>query len=149
MDHLPPTDVLSCRTVFFVVGTYGTIFKYADISWYRTSSPQLQEHIYAWSGFRIRITLMPIRIRITLFTLMRIRIQLFTSIRIRILLLIKVMGICDHWPTDSPGLQFEPPSLHFEHPGPSTAPFFWSLESHWIWGSNAVCLYFLVLCYYL
>ncbi len=39
------------------------------------------------------------RIRITL---LRIPIQLFISMRIRILLLIKVMRICDHWPTDPP-----------------------------------------------
>ncbi len=37
---------------------------------------------------------------------MRIRIQLFTVRRIRTLLLIKVMRICDHWPTD-------PQEIHF------------------------------------
>jgi hypothetical protein len=45
------------------------------------------------AGLRIRITLM------------RIRIQLFTSmrIRIRILLLIKLLGIVDHWSMNPPG----------------------------------------------
>jgi hypothetical protein len=55
------------------------------------------------SGLRIRITLM-------LF-----RIQLFTSVRILIgvLLLIKVMGICNHhWSIGPSGLHFEPPGLH-------------------------------------
>jgi len=47
----------------------------------------------------------------------RIRIQLFTSMKILILLL-KVMRICDHWPTDPPDLHFESPRLHFERPGP-------------------------------
>jgi hypothetical protein len=37
-----------------------------------------------YSGFRIRITLMQIRFRIQLFTLMRIRIPLLTLMRIRI-----------------------------------------------------------------
>jgi hypothetical protein len=55
------------------------------------------------SGFQIRITSMRIRIRILPFTLMRIRIQIFTSMRARILLLIKVIGICDH-STGPPGL---------------------------------------------
>ncbi len=40
-------------------------------------------------------------------TLMRIRIQLFTSMQIRILLLIKVIGICDHCSIHPPGLHFE------------------------------------------
>jgi hypothetical protein len=49
---------------------------------------------------------------------MQIRIQLFTTmrIRIRILLLIKVMGICDHWSIDTSGLHFEPPGLHCDRP---------------------------------
>jgi hypothetical protein len=52
------------------------------------------------------------RIRITL---LRIRIQLFTSVRI--LLLIKVMRVCDHWPTDPPSSIFSvhgPPRFHIE-----------------------------------
>jgi hypothetical protein len=39
------------------------------------------------------------------------------------MLLIKVMQVCDHWPTDPPDLRFEPPRLHVERPRPSTAPF--------------------------
>ncbi len=35
--------------------------------------------------------------------------------RIRILLLIKAIGICDHW-------SIEPPGLHSERPRPSTTP---------------------------
>ncbi len=31
-------------------------------------------------------------------------------IRVWILLLIKMMRICDHWPTDPSGLRFEPPA---------------------------------------
>ncbi len=53
-----------------------------------------------------------LRIRIQLFTLMRIRIQLFTLVRIRILCLIKVMEICDCWPTDPTVPHFEPSGLH-------------------------------------
>ncbi len=45
---------------------------------------------------------------------MRIRIQLFTLIRIRILVIIKVMGICDNWAIDPPGLHCAPMSLHCE-----------------------------------
>ncbi len=58
------------------------------------------------SGWRIRITL--VRIRIPLFTLMRIRIRLYTLMlmRIRILLLMKVMPIYVHRYRDSPQLQF-------------------------------------------
>ncbi len=54
------------------------------------------------------------------FHLMRIRIyiQFITSMRIRILFRIKVIRICDHWPTDPPGLNFEPPRLHSERHGP-------------------------------
>jgi hypothetical protein len=61
-------------------------------------------HQLSGPWFRIRITLM--RIRIQLFTSVRIRIwiKLFISMRIRILLVIKLMQICDHWPTDPPGL---------------------------------------------
>jgi hypothetical protein len=40
------------------------------------------------------------KIRSQLFTLMRIQIQLFILMRIRILILIKVMGICEHWSVD-------------------------------------------------
>ncbi len=63
------------------------------------------------------------RIRIQLYTLMRTltRIQLFTSMLIRIL--IKVMRICDHWPTDPPGLHFGPPGLYCERLRTSTALF--------------------------
>jgi hypothetical protein len=50
-------------------------------------------NVHVNAGFRIRIILA--RIRIKIFTLMRIRIQLFTSIRIRILLFMKLMRICD------------------------------------------------------
>jgi hypothetical protein len=66
-----------------------------------------------------------IQIRIYLFTLMRIRIQLYTVMRIfiRILLLIKVMGICEHWSTDPPGLNFDPPGVHCERQQPYTAIF--------------------------
>jgi len=84
-------------------------------------------------GWGIRVTLMRfgiriqlftlMRIRIHLFTLMRIRIQLFMLMRIRILDLIKVMGICDLWSLDPPGLHFEPPGLHREGTRPSTALF--------------------------
>jgi hypothetical protein len=52
---------------------------------------------------------------------MRIRNHLFTFMRVRILLLIKVLRICDHGSTKPPGLHFEPPRLHCERPGPSTA----------------------------
>ncbi len=55
-----------------------------------------------------------IRIRIQLSTLMLILVQLFTLKRIWILFYIKIMRICNHWPTKPPGLQFKPPSLHFE-----------------------------------
>ncbi len=44
---------------------------------------------------------------------MRIRIQLFTWMRIRILLLIKVMGIWDHWSIDPPRLPSRPPLWAF------------------------------------
>ncbi len=56
------------------------------------------------------------RIRITLMRI-RKRIQLFTLLRIRNLFLIKVMEICDHWPPfwpsslDHPRLHFKPPKL--------------------------------------
>ncbi len=40
----------------------------------------------------------------------------FILMRIRILLLIKVMGIYDHWSIDLPGLYFEPSGLHSERP---------------------------------
>jgi hypothetical protein len=63
-------------------------------------------------GYRIRIILIQIKIRIQLFTLIRSRIQLFTSMRIRIMIL--WIMICDHQPSDPPGLHFEPPRLHFE-----------------------------------
>ncbi len=36
---------------------------------------------------------------------------------------ITAMPICNRWPTDPPGLCYEPPSLYFEHPRPSTTPF--------------------------
>jgi hypothetical protein len=45
------------------------------------------------------------RIWIQLFIIMRFRI------RFRILLLIRVIGICDHWSKDPPWLNFEPPDL--------------------------------------
>jgi hypothetical protein len=45
---------------------------------------------------------------------MRIWILLFTLVQIRILLLIKVIGICEHW-------SIGPPGLHCEHPQPVTA----------------------------
>ncbi len=60
------------------------------------------------AGLRIRIILM--RTRSHLLTLM--------GIRIRILLLIKVMGICDHCSTDIPGFHFQHPRLHCEHGPP-------------------------------
>jgi len=41
---------------------------------------------------------------------------LFKSMRIPILLLIKVMRICDHGPTEPPDLHFEPPRLYFGSP---------------------------------
>jgi hypothetical protein len=47
---------------------------------------------------------------------MRIRIQLFTLMQIRIQLLFRIMGICDHWSVDPPGLHFEPSGLHCERP---------------------------------
>jgi hypothetical protein len=40
----------------------------------------------------------------------------FHFLRIRIPLLVKVMGICDHWSTDPPGLDFESLRLHCERP---------------------------------
>ncbi len=43
--------------------------------------------------------------------------------RIRILLLLKVMKISDHWSTDPPRLNFEPPRLYCERPRPSMTPF--------------------------
>ncbi len=52
---------------------------------------------------------------------MRIRIRLFTYMRIRILA--KGMRICDHWSTDTPGLHFGPPCLHYGHHWPSTPIF--------------------------
>jgi hypothetical protein len=60
---------------------------------------------------RIRITLMRIRIRFQLFTLMQIRVQIFTLMQILILHLVKVMRKCDHclMSTDPPELHFEPP----------------------------------------
>ncbi len=90
--------------------------------------------LYWWAGFRIRITLMRIPVRIQLFTLLRILIQLFTSVQFRIwiLLLNKVMRICERWTTDPPGLHFESPRLHFEHPLPSTAPV-WALITPEFW----------------
>ncbi len=45
------------------------------------------------------------------------------QIRIRILLLIKVMPICDHWPSIPPELDLSPPRLHCERPWPSMASF--------------------------
>jgi hypothetical protein len=72
-------------------------------------------------AFRIRITLM--RVRIPLFILMRIRIRLFTLMRIRILFLVKVMQICDHWSEDSPRLHFDPPRLHCERKHPPLLHF--------------------------
>jgi hypothetical protein len=85
----------------------------------RSSEPGISGLFSSFGGrifLRIRITLT--RVRIQLFTLMRIRIQPFTlmRIRIRILLIIKGMGICDHWSIDHPGLRFEPPGLHYERP---------------------------------
>ena len=47
---------------------------------------------------------------------LRIRIQLLTLMRIRILIFIKMIGICDYWPIDLPGLHFEPPGLLCERP---------------------------------
>ncbi len=38
--------------------------------------------------------------------------QLFTLLPIRIQLLFKVMGICDYWSRELPGLHFESPGLH-------------------------------------
>ncbi len=80
------------------------------------------------SGFRIRMTLMRIRIWIQLFTSMQIRIQIFVSMRIRfrILLLIEVMRICDHtclqnlqgsiFRLHASTVSFHgPPKLHFEN----------------------------------
>ncbi len=40
------------------------------------------------------------------------RPSLKAGLRIRILILIKVMGICEHWSVDPPGLHFEPPDPH-------------------------------------
>jgi hypothetical protein len=68
-----------------------------------------QKNALQFSGLRIRI--------ISIW----IRIQLFNLMRIRILLLIKVMGICDHWSVDPTGLNFDPPGLHCELAWPSTA----------------------------
>jgi hypothetical protein len=63
-----------------------------------------------------------LRIRITL---MRIRIQLFTVMRIRM----EMMGICENWSIDSPGLHFDPQSLHSrERSLPSTALYFEPLK---------------------
>jgi hypothetical protein len=61
------------------------------------------------------------RIQIQLFTFMRIRIQPVNLMLNRILLLIKVMGICDHWSIEPPGPYFWSPfvSLH----GPSRLYF--------------------------
>ncbi len=56
---------------------------------------------------------------------MGIRNRLFPSMLIRILLLIKVMRICDHWPTHPLGFHCKPPRLHFELPRPFTA-LFWA-----------------------
>jgi hypothetical protein len=82
---------------------------------------------------RIRIQLFTL-IRIQLFTLIRILIQLLTLmwIRFRILLLIIVVRICDHWPTNLKGLHIEPPPLHFERPRPSKAPF-WASKASEFW----------------
>jgi hypothetical protein len=44
-------------------------------------------------------------------------------IRIRILLLIKLVRICDHWPTDPTGIHFAPPRLHLSVHGPSRLHF--------------------------
>ncbi len=49
---------------------------------------------------------MPIWIQ--LYTVMWIRVQLFTLMEVQIRILIKVIGICDYWTIDPPGLQFEP-----------------------------------------
>ncbi len=56
-------------------------------------------------------------------TLMRVRMQLFTIMPIRILILIKVMGICEQWSLDPPGLHFEPPDPHYERPRPSSVKY--------------------------
>jgi hypothetical protein len=61
----------------------------------------------------------------------RIRIQLLFNLmrtRIRIMLLIKVIVISDHWFIDPPRLYFEPPGVHCERPGPSTALNLQNLE---------------------
>jgi hypothetical protein len=56
---------------------------------------------------------------------MGMRILLFPSMRIRtrILLRIKLMQICDHWHTDSQGLNFKPLRFHCGRPRLSMAPF--------------------------
>jgi hypothetical protein len=41
--------------------------------------------------------------------LMRMWIQLFTLMQIQIRIFMKVMGICDHWTVELPGLNFKPP----------------------------------------
>jgi hypothetical protein len=45
---------------------------------------------------------------------MRILLQLFTLMRLWIQLIFKMLGICDHWSIDPPGLYFEPSGFHCE-----------------------------------
>jgi hypothetical protein len=57
---------------------------------------------------------MQIRIRVSAFHFYADPDPAFHFNAVRILLLIKLMRICDHWPTDPPDLQFEPPRIDFE-----------------------------------
>ncbi len=70
---------------------------------YRRNSEIATQILFPFiAGLRLRFRINLRRIRFTLFTLMRIRIRFFTLLFIRILVLIKVMGICDHWSSYGP-----------------------------------------------
>ncbi len=117
--NLQPGMVLLCTGWFEIVIVSGL--------WIRMTFVRIRIQLFIL--IRIQIQLFTL-IRIQLFTLIRIRIQRLTLmwIRFRILLLVKVVRICNHWPTDPPGLYFVA----------STPPFWASTVLHGpFWASEA------------